>query len=131
MTDPVLQILRLLRLIALALFAIIALMITARAQEPEEVLAEAQMGQGGLICDTQQQVLQFIILQDAGVSPLEAIRTIDGCGVLTRPQLMKVIAVGTHTTEAHKYLLCRYEFLGSDMPPQYGIAARKSLGQPV
>ena len=99
------------------LFAIIAF----PAFADEQVLAESTVGQGGLICDTPQEVEQFLQLVESGTSAQDAINFIDGCGILVKPMLMRVVLVKTGT----KYNIVRYDFLGSSAPPQFGAAPVK------
>lgn len=109
------------------LVASLAIATAAVAQEPpsEHILTESTVGVGGLICDTQEEVREFIALQE---SKNAGNREVDGCGVLTRPMRFRVVMVGTHKTEMANYLLVRYDFLDLPIPPQFGIGARKDNG---
>lgn len=80
------------------------------AQE-EVVLVERMVGQGGVICDTADEVKEFI---DGN--------KVDGCGRLRNALPMRVTAVGQHTGSARKCIVVRYDFLtGKLNPPQFGI----------
>lgn len=113
------------RRILLGLACLAIALTPARAEE--QVLHEAIVGQGGLICDTVEEVKSFIGVQEAragGDIP-------SGCGILQTPAVMRVIAVGTFETPRRKYLLVRYEFLSIPMPPQYGIGGVRDNGEPA
>lgn len=106
--------------IGIALFAIPA--------KADTVLQERTIGQGGLICDTEKEVAEFIEKVEAGTSQQEAIQIIDGCGILVRPMALKVLLIDEVQTEKARYLIVRYEFLDVAAPPQYSIAARHLRG---
>ena len=105
--------------IGVALFAIPA--------RSDTVLQERTIGQGGLICDTEKEVAQFIEIAEKN-SPEAAIQAVDGCGILQRPMAIKVILIDEVQTEKARYLIVRYEFLDVVQPPQYGIAVRHLRG---
>lgn len=99
----------------------------AAAQSPpsEVVLTEETVGVGGLICTTREEVARFIGLLESGKTGQEEI---PGCGILSQPARMRIVAVGIHETEEAKYLIVRYDFLEAPIPPHFGIGARKSKG---
>lgn len=97
-----------------------------RAEETEHVLHEAIVGQGGLICDTVDEVKSFIGSQESRSEDIPS-----GCGSLQQPAVMRVVVVGVFETPRRKYLLVRYDFLSLPMPPQYGIGGVKDNGEPV
>lgn len=106
-----------------AVHALFALFFLYPANAQEQVLAEATHIQGGLICNTQDEVHQAIKLSEQGKHLAVIVQEIDGCGVLTRPALAKVTAVEKHSAEKGNYLIVRFDFLELPHPPQYGIHA--------
>ena len=129
-TDAVTDCLKLLRYIIALLVFIIALMIVSRAwgESSESVLAESTVGQGGLLCDTTEEVVAVITSLESGMSIDATLQSVAGCGILIVPMRMRVVALGTYETEKFKYLLVRYDFLDTPIPPQFGIEGRKSNG---
>lgn len=110
-----------------AIFAgLVCLAMALPAQAEEQVLYESILGQGGLVCDSVEEVKSFIVAQEArsGDAP-------SGCGYLVRPVIMRVIGIGTFDTRTRTYLLVRYEFLTVQMPHQYGIMAVRNNGEPA
>ena len=105
--------------IGIALFAIPA--------RSDTVLKESVEGQGGLICDTEAEVSEFIRLAEKH-SPEAAIQAVDGCGILQVPRVMKVLLIDEVQTDLARYLIVRYEFLDYPTPVQYGIAVRHLRG---
>lgn len=96
------------------------------AEEKEQVLYEAIVAQGGLICDSVDEVKSFITVHEAkeGSPP-------SGCGVLQKPLVVRVVIVGVFETARWKYLLVRYELVGTTEPPQFGVGAVKDKGEPA
>lgn len=90
---------------------------TAQAQ----VLHEG-MAVGGILCDTQEQVTEFISVMNAQGREA-AINAIKGCGVLAKPTNIRIVAMGTHTHGSRKFLIVKYQFLEIPMPDQFGIGA--------
>ena len=110
-----------------AVFAAVAIALFATPARSETVLAERTMGQGGLICDTEKEVAEFIELSEK-TTPQAALQAVDGCGLLQRPVIMKVTLIDEVQTEKARYLIVKYEFPDDPIPVQYGIGGRHLRG---
>ena len=103
-------------------FLVAFFMMTSLALAGEEVLVEEAVMTKGIICDTQSEVAEILLVIDGDNEPGE----IPGCGMLRSPQPVRATAVGTMTTSKFKYLLVRYDFL-LDNSVQYGVFKRLPL----
>jgi len=86
----------------------------------ETVLSESTVTMVRLACDTQEEVSEFLKYGDK--------REIAGCGSLSRPMRVRIVAVGMHKGERYSFLIVRYDFLDTLLPPQYGVGGRKDNG---
>jgi hypothetical protein len=100
---------------------------SSAASAEEVTLVEALLLKGGLVCSDPTKVKQAIELTERGETPQSALQQVSGCGLVDRPQLVRVVAIGTFSTERSIYLLVRYDYLKAASQPRYGIFARKQV----
>lgn len=99
----------------------------ARGDGP--VLREDFVGVGGLICDTAEQLEQFIALREADEGVEAAMEGVPGCGILVRPARLKMVFEREYLTDTMVYVFVRFEFLDLPFPVQYGVAGQKKRDQ--
>lgn len=104
--------------------AILAITLPAKAEEV--VLHEAVVVEGGLMCNTVEEVKSFIGVQESRSGDIPP-----GCGLLQVPVALRVISLGTYETRRRTFLLVRFEFLSVPMPVQYGIGEVRDNGEPI
>lgn len=83
---------------------------------PDAILMEQ-----GMICDQIEEVVDAITLIEKHESPMK----VSGCGMLSKPVVMKVVSLGTYDTAKGSYHLVRYEFNGQ---VQFGIFSVTKIG---
>lgn len=98
------------------LACVLLLLAMSWARAEEHVLAEDTVGVGGLICDTADEVRTYVTSKGADIP--------SGCGELIIPMRMRVVMIDVIGDIA----LVRYEFLDGQLPPQFGIARKKTKG---
>lgn len=126
--DPVRHVYALLRTLVLLTALVVALLFYIAVAKAETVLSEGIVGQGGLICNIPEEVEAYISYAEEGVSPQDALNSIEGCGILIKPALFKVTAISVFTTKKAKYLIVRYNFLSVPVE-QFGIHSIILLGE--
>lgn len=98
------------------LFVLFILSTAVKADE--KVIAEQTMMGSGVLCDTLDQVKEVVKTNGE--------KKVEGCGMLTNPIVVRIIAIDTQVSHGYKYLLVRYEINGVK-EPQYGVFNRIQL----
>lgn len=93
-----------------------------------QVLYEDVVVQVGLVCDTEDEVRQFVAVLEAS-NVQEALQTINGCGLLKAAVRTKIEHVSHLSTSSASYQIISYEFIEVPLPKQFGIGAYKKLSQ--
>lgn len=84
------------------LFVGVATIATAQEEPVSQTLPIA----GGVICDTQEQVVDTISNTEENGS----LSMVDGCGVLRIPLLAEVVLLGEYQTNKSRFMLAEYNF---------------------